>query len=312
MLSKDRPYRMNWRKINVFAFLALFFAAERIPCGFAGDEFPPGLTEHASSVNIAGSEELLRLTNQSRIAQGLLPLTADANLMRLAREHAEEMAIQGFISHNQPSGNVAVRMNRAGYKYETVRENLIKARMIPDAHSDLLKSPDHNINILATDVTHIGIGIAKGDPERHGGYLFIAEIFTLPRNDYEPSQIKESLTDHVEKLQRENLVHAKQNSTLEKMASGSLDTLSDSYTREDLRNLLAKSADELHKTGHSGISRLEISVQLLSNPDQIRVPATIRHGLAGMYGAAVRRITGENNRPVFLLLTLAAIPRYAP
>ena len=300
---------MSWKKVYIFALLTLFAAEGQIFTGYAWAGYPAVPAAQDSVINNFQHDELLRLTNQSRIDQGLLPLTVDAALARLAQEHAEAMAKQGFISHDMPSGDVFVRMNRVGYNYETVRENVASARTISYAHSALLKSPGHKANILATDVTRAGIGIAKGDPAVCGNYLFIAEVFASPRDDYEPSQIKELLTAHVEKLRQESLVLTKQDSTLEKLASGSLSTLNDAYSREDLRNLLVKSADELQKSGNSSVSRLEVSVQVLSTPEKLSVPDTIRQGLAEMYGAAVRRIMDKDNRPAFLVLTLTGISR---
>jgi hypothetical protein len=300
---------MSLKKIYSFTLIALFIAGGRISSGYAWSGFPDGLDAQASGANIVQGDDLIRLTNQSRISQGLLPLIMDAKLMKLAQEHAEEMAEQGFISHDLPSGNVSVRMIRAGYNYETVRENVARTRMISFLHSDFLKSPGHRANILAADVTRIGIGIAKGDRTPYGNYLYVTEIFASPGKEYEPSQIKELLTASVEKLRQEIVVSTKQDSNFEKMASGSLSVLGDSYTRDDLRTLLAKSADELHEVGNSGISRLDVSVQLLSNPDKFRIPDAIRQGLAGMYGTAVRRITDKNNRPAFLVLTLVGVSR---
>ena len=173
---------MGWKKGCVFAFMALFTAAGLMSGGYARRGFAAGPAVQASGANLVQSNELIHLVNGSRIAQGLPPLVTDTKLMRFAQEHAEEMAKQGFVSHDMPSGGVFVRMKRDGYKHGTARENVAKARMISSAHSGLLKSPSHKANILATDVTHIGIGIAKGDPA-FGEYLFIAEVFASPRND---------------------------------------------------------------------------------------------------------------------------------
>jgi hypothetical protein len=220
------------------------------------------------------------------------------------------MAKQGFISHDLPSGNVFVRMTRAGYNYETVSENVARTRTISYAHNALLESPGHKANILDAEVTHVGIGIAKGDPAaRYGEYIYIVELFALPRKVYEPSQIKELLTSRIEKMQRESLVSAKQDAALEKIATGSLRGLNDSYSNEDLHSLLEKSADELLAGGNPGIFRLYVSVQSLDDPDKFRFPDAIRQGSTGMYGTAVRRITDNGNCPSFLVLTLVGISR---
>ena len=300
---------MNLKKAYIFAFAAFFAAAGLTSNGFARGWLAAGTVAQASGSNIDLSEELFRLISRSRMAQELLPLKIDAKLMRIAQEHAEEMAKYGFISHDISSGNIRDRMSRAGYNYETVRENLARARMVEYAHSSLLKSPGHKTNILAADVSHIGIGIAKGDSAIHDDYLYIVEVFASPLNDYEPSRIQELLTSRIEKLQPENLASTKRDSSFEIMASRSLSIIRDSYTRDDLLGFLAKSTDELRKAGNSGISRLGVSVQRLNNPDEFEIPDAIRRGLAVTYGAAVRRIIDKNNRSAFLVLTLMGIPR---
>lgn len=127
-------------------------------------------------------QELLRLTNQQRIRQGLQALAPDSSLMQIAREHSRGMAQQGFISHDQPSGDLKVRMNRAGYLYQVVRENVASAQTISKAQSALIKSSPHISNILAKDVSRVGIGIARLQPplDKH---LYITEIFAAPRNE---------------------------------------------------------------------------------------------------------------------------------
>jgi len=299
---------MNLKKAYVFAVTALFTAGGLASSAYAWGGFSAGL-DQASGANVVQGEELLWLTNQSRIARGLLPLMVDSKLMRIAQERAEEMAQQGFINHDLQSGNISTRMIRAGYNYETARENLARSQVVSSAHSSLLKSPDHEANILATDVSHIGIGIAKGDSARHGNYLYVVEVFASPRNDYEPSQVKELLTARIEELRSENRLSAKRDFNFEKIAAGSLGGLGDSYTREDLRKLLAKSVDELIADGNSNIARLDISVQRLNSLDKLSIPDTIRRGLAATYGSAVRLVMDKNSRPAFLVLTLVGIPR---
>jgi len=301
---------MYWKKVCILALLTLFIVAERTSNGYAWSVFPEAHAFKASGGNIARSEELLYLVNQYRTAHGLPSLTMDARLVGLAQEHAEEMAKQGVISHDLLSGNLSVRMRNAGYKYKMVRENLARSRTISYAHYAWLESPSHKSNILAADVSHIGIGIAKGDPAtRYGDYLFIVEIFASPRKDYEPSQIKESLMDRIEKLRQESPVSTKHDSTLEKMAAGSLLSLKNSYSSEDLHSLLEKSADELLNADPPGVSRLYVSVQLLDSPDRLIVPHVLRQGFAGMYGTAVRRITDNDNSPAFMVLTLVGVSR---
>ena len=72
-------------------------------------------------------QEMLALTNQHRIRNGLQALVMDEALSQIAREHSLGMSQQGYISHSQPSGNLKIRMSRAGYHYEIARENVATA-----------------------------------------------------------------------------------------------------------------------------------------------------------------------------------------
>jgi uncharacterized protein YkwD len=144
-------------------------------------------------------QELLAVTNQHRIQQGLPPLAPDEALIRIAREHSYDMAVQGFISHDQPSGNLKTRLTRAGYLYRVARENVASSRTISKAHEAFLSSPSHEGNITATDVTRIGIGIARY-PYPHNQYLYITEVFASPRDEYNPSMAQNQRENRVQKL----------------------------------------------------------------------------------------------------------------
>ncbi len=254
----------------------------------------------------ASEHELLMLTNQYRLDQGLEALTPDDALIQIAREHSQSMARQGFISHDQPSGNLKTRMNRAGYLYEVVRENVASAHTVSWAQKALIASPRHSENILANDITRVGIGIVRFPPPLDG-QIYITEIFASPRDPYEPSMVNSLLENRVNELRQEGAGSFLPDPEFEKLASRSVLSLSLPFTREDLRNLLAASAEELQEK--ADLSRLEIDVQLLHNPKNLSIPASEREGLATMYGSAVRQVTDDQNQAAFLVLTLIGITR---
>ena len=296
---------MNWKRVSFFMLLAMILAGGMSLNSYSQTGSAFSQESDVSGSSMALQQELLILINQERALHGLAPLELDAELMELAQDHAAGMAKQGFISHDMPLGNIFSRMNRIGYNYETVRENVATARTVSFAHSALLKSPGHNANILAADVTHIGIGVAN-DPSVCNRYLFVAEVFATPGENYEPAHVKELLTTGVEKLQQNGTViaTARRDPVLESIASQSIDSLGDFYSKEDLHNLLAKSVSELQENGKENVSKLEVSVQVLNHPEKLSIPDTIQQGAADMYGAAVRKIKGNSDRPTFLVLTL--------
>jgi hypothetical protein len=253
-------------------------------------------------------QELFALINKNRIENNLPLLTIDESLMRIAQEHSEEMAKQGIVSHDQPSGDLQVRMNRAGYLYEAASENVARARSILYAHGGFLKSPVHRKNILARDITHIGIGVSR-NPNSCEKYLVITEIFAAPRKSYQASTIQDTLVNQIRKLQLQGAVTTDPDPLLDEMASRSLDSLHVPYNREDLKNLLSASAGELWEIGKTDLSRLEVVVQFLEDPKEITFPSSKRQGQALQYGSAVRQIKDIRNQPAFLVMTLLSVSR---
>jgi uncharacterized protein YkwD len=248
-------------------------------------------------------EELLELTNQHRIGQGLRVLASDDALMQIAREHSYEMAQQGFISHDLPSGDLKTRMHRASYLYEIVRENVARASTIAIAQKLLVNSTKHKNNILATDVTRMGIGIVRQKPPDK--YLYITEIFAIPREKYSPAVVRNLALNRVNELQcQSGLVSVQTDPLLENLASRSVSSLEIPVKRADLQRLLADSADELIREGRTELSRLEVAVQVLRNPKNLRMPDQARERGAGMFGTAVRQVTDDQNQAKYLVLTL--------
>jgi uncharacterized protein YkwD len=284
-----------------------FFKFSFIPDCRAEESSIPSKAKKLESSH-SQEQELFALVNKNRIENNLPPLLIDESLMRIAQEHSEEMAKQGLISHDQPSGDLQVRMNRAGYLYEAASENIARSRSIPYAHTGFLNSPIHKNNILAKDVTHIGIGVYR-DPGFCEKYLVITEIFAAPRKSYQASAIQDTLVNQIRKLQLQGAVATNSDPLLDKMASQSLDALPVPYNREELRNLLSKSAGELREIGKTDLSKLEVVVQFLEDPREITFPSSKRQGQALLYGAAVRQIKDIRNQPAFLVMTLLGVSR---
>jgi hypothetical protein len=253
-------------------------------------------------------DELLLLINQQRMRQGLQALILDNALTQIAREHSRDMAQQGFISHTQPSGDIKTRMEKAGYLYEVVRENLASAQTISKAHTALIKSSPHKDNILAGDVTRIGIGIAQYQ-RTCGSQLYITEVFADPREEYQPEMVQTMLTNRVNELRHKGVGALESNRVLQEIASRSIQSITIPYKKEDLRSLAASSVSELQEHDRAAVSRIEVDVQLVHNPRNLRIPVLEREGQARMYGSAVRKITDSRNQTSFLVLTLIGITR---
>jgi uncharacterized protein YkwD len=118
-------------------------------------------------------------TNEMRVAQGLAPLAWDADLCRMAREHSESMARQGYFSHETLEGlQLKDRARAAGVpRFTVIGENIAYNKGYEDpggfAVERWMISPGHRANIL-----YIGFqGSAIGSYISSDGSVYITQDF---------------------------------------------------------------------------------------------------------------------------------------
>jgi uncharacterized protein YkwD len=118
--------------------------------------------------------QLLNLVNIARADAGLQPLKLDEGLLRAARAHAAQMALQDKLSHQFPeepsleqriSANSSLVMKRTG-------ENVAVAPTLNDAHKALMASSPHRNNLLNAHYNLAGFAIFH-----RGNRLYIAQDF---------------------------------------------------------------------------------------------------------------------------------------
>ncbi|MFV8755830.1 CAP domain-containing protein [Nannocystaceae bacterium ST9] len=106
------------------------------------------------------------LLNEEREARGLPALAWDERAAAVAKAHSEDMLASGFIGHVSPTtGDASTRFRKAGIEGIVVRENVARGYGPKGIHESLMNSPGHRANLLADDVTHVGIGVVFGEPE---------------------------------------------------------------------------------------------------------------------------------------------------
>ncbi|MGA3291863.1 MAG: CAP domain-containing protein [Candidatus Microgenomates bacterium] len=129
--------------------------------GFIHKAFPEVL---GYAANISPSE-VISLTNQERVENGLAPLNANSTLSQAAVAKGNDMLAKGYWAHFAPDGTSPWSFFlKFGYKYEYAGENL--ARDFPDAASAVtawMNSPSHRENILNPNYQDIGIGVVEGN-----------------------------------------------------------------------------------------------------------------------------------------------------
>lgn len=121
----------------------------------------PSVLGCASSIS---PEEVIRLTNERRIQNGLNPLSENSTLSSAAQAKGTDMLNKGYWAHFAPDGTSpwSFFLN-FGYKYRYAGENLARDFCsASDAVNAWMNSPTHRENILSTNYKEIGIGIVHG------------------------------------------------------------------------------------------------------------------------------------------------------
>ena len=193
---------MLWPLITA---ISLHLAAG-VPASKPADTAPKSSWQQVSpyekpSVDAEAERQLLDLANADRHRAGLSPLKMDDGLVHAAREHAEEMAAEGELSHqfageasltDRISENSTLHLSRTG-------ENVALAEDADEAHRALMASPPHRDNLLSPAFNVAGMGVV-----RKGTRLYVAQDFGTSLPSYSVQQAKELVEESVEQLRMQS------------------------------------------------------------------------------------------------------------
>lgn len=157
--------------------------------------FGPILPAFSSAIT---QENIINLTNQSRIEYGLNNLKHNEFLQKAAQAKAEDMLARGYFAHNSPDGRTPWSfIVEAGYNYIMAGENLaVNFNEAENVEEAWMNSPGHKANILNKDFEEIGIGIAEGMYQGHNAIFVVQEFGT-------PVQQKMQLAEKPTQVQQE-------------------------------------------------------------------------------------------------------------
>ncbi len=122
--------------------------------------------------------DIISATNKARKTAGLNTVTTDEPLTRAAQKKADDMAKNSYFSHESPSGmKFWTLISEEGYAYMNAGENLaVHHKSTLSLMTAWLESPSHRANILGTQYTDIGIGIAYGERKGFKGW-YVVQLF---------------------------------------------------------------------------------------------------------------------------------------
>jgi uncharacterized protein YkwD len=147
----------------------------------------------------AAEQELFRRTNQERAKAGVPALEWNEWLAQAARQHAEEMARRGELSHRFPGEpSLRDRLASTPLRFNASAENVAFGADVDDIHSGWIHSAGHRANILSRKYNAIGIGVV-----RRGKYLYAAQNFAHRIASHSNNDLEGAVAAAVEKVRRE-------------------------------------------------------------------------------------------------------------
>jgi hypothetical protein len=132
---------------------------------------------------------IIDLTNTFRGRQKLGSLTANPDLKAAARAYAAYLAKSGQFSHTADGRVVGDRISSAGYTWCQVGENLsmhlssagFESRdLAQKAVEGWINSPPHRANLVAPNMTDIGVGVARA-PGKDPKFISV-QLFGRPQS----------------------------------------------------------------------------------------------------------------------------------
>jgi hypothetical protein len=133
---------------------------------------------------------VVELTNDERAQNAAPALVRSSVLDAAATLKAQDMAAQGYFSHDSPSGLTPWHwFETVNYPFVHAGENLAvyftDSREVVEAW---MKSPTHRANIVDSKYREIGIGTARGTYQGHDT-IFVVQLFGTPAVPPKPAII---------------------------------------------------------------------------------------------------------------------------
>lgn len=132
-----------------------------------------GVCAHAQQDLNEQAHHIADLTNQDREAENLRPLHWNDSLAAAAQDHAERMAVAGYLSHDYPGEPPLMqRAAQAGAHFQSIAENIATGYSDGGVESEWMHSTPHRTNILDPRMNAIGVGLVVSH-----GTLYAVEDF---------------------------------------------------------------------------------------------------------------------------------------
>jgi hypothetical protein len=241
--------------------------------------------------------------NRDRAAKGLPPLAYDEALADIARYHANDMHQHRFFAHDSPtSGSLDDRMAAAGYLASVARENLAEAPNVDQAEDGLLASPGHHANLMAKDITHLGVGIVRGGLADADNLLFV-QVFASPLDTQSPEEaVGQALERIREAREARRLPPLGTHALLESIAAKNVEGLSENIAKGDMSPVAQAVVKDVEAAKARDVQSVTVAGTLMLHASMFEPPAAALAPDARMLGCAAAEAEDPKGRRALVLL----------
>jgi hypothetical protein len=147
---------------------------------------------------------IIEMTNAYRGRQKLGAVRSNPELTQAARSYAAFLATSGKFSHTADGRAFGDRIVATGYSWCQASENLamhassmgFQSRALAQKSVEgWINSPPHRTNLVAPDVTEIGVGVARA-PDTGAKYISV-QLFARPQSLQYEFQISNTMRERV-------------------------------------------------------------------------------------------------------------------
>ncbi len=270
--------------------------------------FAAGMPVVKATSEEAGVEQrMFERLNRDRQERGLPPLVLDERLADIARYHSADMRDQGFFGHDSPTtGSAQDRVDKAGYLAMETRENVAQAPDVDRAQDQLLASPGHFANIIATTVTHVGIGAVRENPVpgQVRGYFF-TQLFAKPVTVMSLEQAREVVLEKVAQARKKaGLPNVQVHPVLERLAQDHVDQVDGKKPGRTLGQISESVIKSLSKERGLDLRSVEAGAQAGLSADMFRPEDMLDRSVRAV-GFAIAQDKDEQGKPMLKMLFLS-------
>lgn len=142
-----------------------------------GIVFFPAAKSFASDITASA---IISLVNKARDIQGVLPLSENPKLDKVAADKLQDMVENKYFAHTSPEGKSPwYWFGKNKYDYEYAGENLAIDFMTAEKqHEAWMNSETHRKNILNPNFTEIGVAVGTGEIDGHVSIIAVQTFGT--------------------------------------------------------------------------------------------------------------------------------------